>query len=177
MIRLKTPLKKQDLVKLKVGTEVLLTGLIYTARDRVHKKLVESIKKDKELPFDLNNQIIYYCGPNIKDNELKSCGPTTSQRMDPFLEELLKKGLIAVIGKGKRSNKARELFKKYKSVYFLTYAGCGAYLRKRILSFRLIAFKELGPEAVYEFEVKDFPLIVGIDTYGRDIFGKERSKR
>ncbi len=173
MVRLKTPLKKQDLAKLKVGTEVFLTGLIYTARDRAHKRLVELIKKGKKLPLDLNNKIIYYCGPNIKDNELMSAGPTTSQRMDPFLEELLKKGLIAVIGKGKRSDKARELFRKYKSVYFLTYAGCGAYLRKRILRFRLIAFKELGPEAIYEFEVKDFPLIVGIDAQGRDIFKKK----
>ena len=171
VIRLKTPLLKKDLIKLKVKDEVYLSGIIYTMRDRSSQLLVELIKKRKKLPLDLKNQVIYYCGPNFKGKMLGACGPTTSRRMDIYLEELLKKGLSASVGKGERSFFVRDLCRKYKSVYFLTYGGCGAYLRERIKRYKLIAFPHLGSEAIYEFEVEDFPLIVGIDTEGNSIRG------
>lgn len=170
MIRVTTPLTKEKVSKLKAGEEIVLDGLIYTARDRAHKKLVDCIAKGTKLPFDVRDQIIYYCGPIIKGKILSSCGPTTSSRMDLFMERVLKAGLRATIGKGKRRHYVRTLCKKYKSVYFLTHAGCAAYLRKCVQSFRMVALKELGPEAIYEFTVKDFPLIVGIDSSGRDIY-------
>ncbi|MCK4912866.1 MAG: fumarate hydratase C-terminal domain-containing protein [Candidatus Omnitrophica bacterium] len=173
MKEIKTPFTKKDVVRLKAGSEVLFSGVIYTARDQAHKRLVELIKNKKKLPLELKNQIIYYCGPTItpKGKIIGSCGPTTSSRMDEFTELLLGKGLLATIGKGRRSKKIRETIKKQKAIYFIAPAGCGALLAKRVTSKRLVCFKELGPEAIYRLEVKDFPLIVGIDAEGRDIYG------
>ena len=158
--------------KLKAGKEILFSGVIYTARDQAHKRLVELIRKKKKLPFDLKNQIIYYCGPTAtpKGKVIGSCGPTTSSRMDEFVEPLLKKGLLAMIGKGRRSAKVRRLIKKYKGVYFVAPAGCGALLAKKVISKKLVCFKELGPEAIHKLEVKDFPLIVAIDSKARSIY-------
>lgn len=170
MRRVSTPLSKRVIKSLNTGEEVLLNGVIYTARDRAHKKLAELIKRNKKLPLDLSGQIIYYCGPIIRGDILGSCGPTTSSRMDKFLEYLLKEGLAGSIGKGGRSLFVKQVIRKYGGIYFLTHAGCGAYLRKRVESFRLVAFPELGAEAIYEFKVREFPLIVGIDSYGKDIY-------
>lgn len=166
------PFKKRDLAKLKAGDEILFSGLIYTARDQAHKRLVELIKNSKKLPFDLENQIIYYCGPTAtpKGQVIGSCGPTTSSRMDRFIEPLLRQGVLGMIGKGKRSRQAVCSIRKYKAVYFIAPAGCGALLAKRVVSKKLICFKELGPEAIYALQVKDFPLIVAIDYYGRNIY-------
>ena len=157
---------------LKVKDEVLFSGFIYTARDRAHKRLVDLINKDKKLPIDLKNKIIYYCGPTNtpKGKIIGSCGPTTASRMDPFVEPLLKKGILAMIGKGKRGEFLIDLIKKYKAIYFIAPSGCGALLSKRVISKKLICFKELGPEAIYELKVKDFPLIVGIDVFGNIIY-------
>ncbi|MFH1655825.1 MAG: FumA C-terminus/TtdB family hydratase beta subunit [Candidatus Omnitrophota bacterium] len=156
------------LKELKVGDEVLLSGKIYTARDQAHKRLVKELSKRKNL---IKNQIIYYCGPTKarKGKAIGSAGPTTSSRMDEFTSKLLQAGLIAMIGKGKRSKKVKQSIKKHKAVYFLAPAGCGALLSKKIKSKRLKAYKDLGPEAIYELRVKDFPLIVGIDAHGRSI--------
>lgn len=172
MIKLKTPLTKDNLKNLKCGQEVLLTGTIYTARDQAHKRLINEISKRKIL---IKNQIIYYCGPTNarKGKPIGSAGPTTSSRMDEFTPRLLSAGLLAMIGKGDRSNKVRQAIKKHKTVYFLAPAGCGALLSKKIKSKRLIAYKDLGPEAIYELRVKDFPLIVGIDAMGRSIYAKK----
>lgn len=169
---LKTPLKKTDLSRLRVGDQILLSGAIYTARDQAHKRLVELIKNKKKLPLKLKNQIIYYCGPTAtpKGKTIGSCGPTTSSRMDDFVEPLLKKGLIAMIGKGRRSKKVRDLIEKHKAIHFIAPAGCGALLAKGVMSKKLVCFNELGPEAIYRLEVKNFPLIVGIDTVGQDIY-------
>jgi fumarate hydratase subunit beta len=158
--------------KLKSGEEIVFSGFIYTARDQAHKKLIELIKKKKKLPFDLKNQIIYYCGPTAtpKGKVIGSCGPTTSSRMDEFVEPLLKKGLLGMIGKGRRSRKVREAIKKHKAVYLVAPAGCGALLTKKVIAKKLICFKDLGPEAIYGLEVKDFPLIVAIDSKGRNIY-------
>ncbi|MCM8788106.1 MAG: FumA C-terminus/TtdB family hydratase beta subunit [Candidatus Omnitrophica bacterium] len=161
-----------DFKKLNAGEEILFSGIIYTARDQAHKKLVDLIKKNKKLPFQIKNQIIYYCGPTAtpKGKIIGSCGPTTSNRMDEFVEPLLANGLAAMIGKGGRSTKVRQLIKKYKAVYFIAPAGCGALLAKRVLSKKLVAFRQLGAEAIYRLEVKDFPLIVAIDSKGKNFY-------
>ena len=172
MRKIFTPLTEGVIKELKVGEEVFLEGRIYTARDRTHKKLIELWKKKEKLPFSLRNEVIYYCGPNIKNKKLGSCGPTSSLRMDKFLEEMLREGVIATIGKGRRAFWVKEMLKKYHGVYFLTYGGCGAYLREKVKSFKLVGFPELGAEAIYEFYVEEFPLIVGIDCYGRDIYAE-----
>lgn len=172
MKKISTPLKKIEIDRLKISDEVLLSGIIYTARDQAHKRLVDAIKKGKSIPINLKGQIIYYCGPTQtpKDKIIGSCGPTTASRMDAFTPILLKAGLIGMIGKGKRSEEVIEAIKKYKAVYFLTYSGCGALLSKYIKKAKTIAYKDLGPEVIYELEVKDFPLIVGIDMKGRSIY-------
>jgi fumarate hydratase subunit beta len=162
----------KDLLELKAGKQILFSGIIYTARDQAHKKLIKLITQNKKLPFSLENQIIYYCGPTPapKGRIIGSCGPTTSSRMDGFVEPLLKQGLLGMIGKGRRSEKVRDLIRKYKAVYFAAPAGCGALLAKKVLSKKIVCFKELGPEAILRLEVKDFPLIVAIDCYGRSVY-------
>jgi fumarate hydratase subunit beta len=172
MKKIITPFNKQMIAKLKEGDEVLLSGIIYTARDQAHKKLVELIKKNKSLPIELKNQVIYYCGPTscAKGKIIGSCGPTTSARMDNFVEELLKRGMIGMIGKGGRAAFVRDLIKKHKAIYFIAPSGCGALLAKKVLSKKSVCFKELGPEAIYELKVKDFPLVVAIDSQGNSIY-------
>ncbi len=169
-IKLKVPLTSKDIKSLRAKDEVELTGVIYTARDRAHKKLSELIMGNKPLPVELKGAVIYYCGPTFCKGKLGSCGPTTASRMDSFLEAFTSYGVRATIGKGKRSPEAVRIIKKYKSVYFVTYSGCAAYLSNFVKSYRTAAFSELGPEAVYEFYVVDFPLIVGVDTNGEDVY-------
>jgi fumarate hydratase subunit beta len=169
MKRIHTPLTKENIGNLRAGDEVLLTGIIYTARDQAHKRLVRAINQKKGLPVDLTGQIIYYCGPTPapKGKVIGSCGPTTSSRMDEFTLALLKAGLKATIGKGRRSSEVATAIKKYCAVYFLTYAGCGALLSRFVKEAKVVAYRELGPEAIYRLRVEDFPLIVGIDSKGR----------
>jgi len=169
---------KRNIINLSSGDAIFLTGTIYTARDQAHKRLVEAIKKGKRLPIDFKSKIIYYCGPTKtpKGKIIGSCGPTTSSRMDEFTPQLLKAGLIGMIGKGRRSKEVVAAIKKYKGVYFLTYAGCGALLVKHVKNARIAAYKDLGPEAIYELKVKDFPLIVAIDANGKDIYKKASAK-
>lgn len=166
------PFKEKNINNLKAGDRILLRGVVYTARDQAHKRLAEAIKKRKRLPIDLNGAIIYYCGPTKKPKGkiIGSCGPTTSSRMDEFTSVLLKSGVKGMIGKGARSKEVIAAIKKYKAVYFLTYAGCGALLAKHVRKVTPIAYKDLGPEAILRLEVKDFPLIVGIDARGNDIY-------
>ena len=172
MKKINTPITKKSIANLKAGDEVLLSGVIYTARDQAHKRLAELIKKNKKLPFNPESQIIYYCGPTAtpKGKVIGSCGPTTSARMDEFTKPLLRQGLVAMIGKGRRSLNIRNLIKKHKAVYFIAPAGCGALLAKRVRSKKMVCFKELGPEAIYRLEVKDFPLITAIDSKGGNIY-------
>jgi len=171
-MRISTPFTIERLKTLKCGQEVLLSGTIYTARDQAHKRLVGAITKGKKLPFNLKGKIIYYCGPTKtpKRKVIGSCGPTTSSRMDIFTPQLLKAGLKGMIGKGARSKGIIQAIKKCKAIYFLAPAGCGALLAKKVKKARTIAFRDLGPEAIFKLEVKDFPLIVGIDIYGRSIY-------
>ena len=173
MKRINSPLTKREIERLNVGEEVLLSGIIYTARDQAHKRLTQG----KKIPLNLKGQIIYYCGPapRPKSKIIGSCGPTTSSRMDEFTPVLLKRGILAMIGKGRRSTQVIQAIKKYRAVYFLTYAGCGALLSKYIQKAAKVAYKNLGPEAIYKLEVRNFPLIVGIDARGNDIYYKRAS--
>ena len=167
-----TPLTEEQIRSLKAGDEVLLYGVIYTARDLAHQELSQAIKRKRRLPVCLRNQVIYYCGPTPaqKGAVIGSCGPTTSSRMDGFTLDLLKMGLKGMIGKGRRSPQVKEAIKKYKAVYFLTLAGCGALLSSKVKRAKVVAYSRFGPEAIYKLEVEDFPLIVGIDAQGRDVF-------
>jgi fumarate hydratase subunit beta len=165
-------LTEQSISNLKAGDEVLASGIIYTARDQAHKRLLGAIQGKKKLPITLSGNIIYYCGPTPapKGRIIGSCGPTTSRRMDEFTPLLLKAGLRGMIGKGARSESVRAAIKKYKAVYFLAYAGCGALLSQYVQKAVPVAYQDLGPEAIYQLEVEDFPLIVGIDSKGRSIY-------
>jgi len=157
---------------LKAGQKIFLSGVIYTARDQAHKRLAEAIRLGEKLPIDLKGKIIYYCGPTKtpKGKVIGACGPTTSSRMDEFTPILLKAGIKGMIGKGIRSKEAAQAIKRYKAVYFLTYAGCGALLAKCVKKVKPVAYRDLGPEAIYRLEVRNFPLIVAIDANGRNIY-------
>lgn len=163
------PLIEKDIKSLKTGDRVLLTGVLYTARDAAHKRLTVDIKKP---PIPLKGQTLYYCGPTpaMPGRPIGSAGPTTAGRMDPFTGQLLKAGVKAMIGKGRRSKEVRELMKKHKSVYFIATGGAGALLAKHIKSAKVAAYPDLGPEAIYELKVVDFPVIVANDIKGHDIF-------
>ncbi len=155
------------MLALRDGDEVRLSGTLYTARDQAHKRLVEAIRKKQRLPFELTGAVIYYCGPakTPKGKVIGSCGPTTARRMDAFAPALLNAGLKAMIGKGNRSQEVARAIRQHKAVYFLTYAGCGALLAKYVKKAKAVAYKDLGPEAIYKLDVENFPLIVGIGPH------------
>ncbi|MCX5694142.1 MAG: FumA C-terminus/TtdB family hydratase beta subunit [Candidatus Omnitrophica bacterium] len=179
MKRIFTPLDLDQVKSLKVGRqEVFLSGPIYTARDQAHKRLAQAIKAGKTLPFKLFDAIIYYCGPTQtpKGKIVGSCGPTTSSRMDAFASFILAKGLRGMIGKGSRSPEVIKAIKKYKGIYFIAYAGCGALLSKYVKSVKTVAYGDLGPEAIVKLEVENFPLIVAIDHLGNNIY-RERAPK
>lgn len=175
MKELRLPLTQKDLAGLTAGDELLLSGTLYTARDQAHKRIAESIRLRKRLPIGLAGAAMYYCGPTKtpKGRAIGSCGPTTSSRMDSFTPALLKVGLRVMIGKGDRSEAVRSAIKRHKAVYFLAYAGCGALIAGYVTGARPVAFKDLGPEAVYRLEVRGFPVIVGIDAKGRSIYDSQ----
>lgn len=175
MRRIEKTLDKKIIKTLRAGQAVLFTGIIYTARDQAHKRLVEAIRKGQKLPINLKCAIIYYCGPTKtpKGKIIGSCGPTTSSRMDKFTPCLLKEGVLAMIGKGSRSKEVIASIKKYRAVYFLTHAGCGALLSRYVESANLFAYRDLGPEAIYRLEVKNLPLIVAVDYQGKSIYSIE----
>jgi len=175
MKRISLPLKKNDVKRLKAGEAVLLSGPVYTARDAAHRRMVESIRKGGKLPFDLAGATVYYTGPTPPPmgRKVGSCGPTTSCRMDVFTPPLLRRGLKGMIGKGRRGETVRKAIKSNKAVYFLGLAGAGAFLSEKVKSIRVIAYKDLGPEAVHEIVLENFPTIVGIDAAGNDLYGGE----
>ena len=171
MKQIQTPLDNRIISSLKAGDEVLLSGVTYTARDQAHLRLCELMENKEDLPLDLEGQIIYYCGPApSRERPIGSCGPTTSGRMDPFTPKILSLGVKGLIGKGKRSDEVRNSIKKHKAVYFAAPGGAGAYLSTKVRKSEIIAFSDLGPEAIYKLEVEDFPVIVVIDSKGRDIY-------
>lgn len=170
--------RQSEIQNLKAGDNFLFSGKIYTARDQAHSRIVQEIKKGGKPPIDLKGAVIYYCGPTgtPKGKAIGSCGPTTSSRMDAFTPFLLKRGVAAMIGKGRRCEEVVKAIKKYKAVYFLTHAGCGALLSRHVIKKKIAAYPDLGPEAIYELVVRNFPVIVGIDSRGRDIYRSEKRK-
>lgn len=177
--KITAPLTKEIIKPLKAGDEVLLSGVIFTARDSAHKRLFDIVKKGRRVPLNLKDAVIYYAGPTPPrpGKAIGSCGPTTSSRMDAFTPALIKLGLTGMIGKGDRSIEVRKAIKRYGAVYFIATGGIGALLSTKVKSARAILFKELGPEAVYKLEVEDFPLIVGIDSKGSNIYDKAKWKK
>ncbi|MGI6684730.1 MAG: Fe-S-containing hydro-lyase [Bacillota bacterium] len=170
---LTTPITDADLEKLKIGDQVLISGVVYTGRDAAHKRLVDLIDQGEELPLDLKGQVIYYVGPApAKPGQvIGSAGPTTSYRMDAYAPVLMeKKGLKGMIGKGLRNTKVKEAMVNYKAVYFGATGGAGALLAKCIKSSEVIAYPELGPEAIRKLVVEDLPLTVINDIYGGDLY-------
>lgn len=170
--RLSAPLSDTDLAELRIGDIVLLNGVIYTGRDAAHKKLVELIDKGEDLPVDLQGQIIYYVGPSpAKPGKvIGSAGPTTSGRMDAYTPALIKLGLRGMIGKGSRNSAVLEAITSNKAVYFAATGGAAALISKCIKKAEVVAYPELGPEAIYRLEVEDFPVTVVNDIYGGDLY-------
>ena len=176
--RLTPPLAKEDVVRLKIGDKVLLSGVIYTARDAAHKRLYDLIQKGEDLPIALEGQVIYYVGPSpaLPGRAIGAAGPTTSYRMDPYAPTLIANGLKAMIGKGKRSTEVLEAMKEHSAVYLAAVGGAGALMSQSILEAEIVAYPELGPEAVWRFVVRDFPAIVVNDVQGNDLY-KEGVKK
>lgn len=170
-IRLKTPLTAEMVKTLKAGDNVLLSGELFTARDATHKRLLEAISRGEKLPISLKDRVIYYTGPTPAPpgHPVGSCGPTTSLRMDRFTPPLLARGLRAMIGKGGRSRQVLEAIKNFSSVYFVATGGAGALLSQYVKEASLIAYSDLGSEAIYRLRVVEFPIIVGIDSSGGSI--------
>lgn len=166
------PLTNEDVAGLRTGDRVLITGTMLTGRDAAHKKLVDLIEKGEELPVDLKGQIIYFVGPTpTRPGEaIGSAGPTTSYRMDAYSPILIEKGLKGMIGKGFRSREVIDAMVKHKAVYFAAVGGAAALISRRIVSSEIIAYEDLGPEAIRRLEVKDFPAIVVNDTEGNDLY-------
>ncbi len=168
----KVPLSKEDAKNLRSGDTVLLTGTIYTARDAAHKRMQEALDRGEKLPFNLLGNVIYYMGPSParEGRPIGSAGPTTASRMDKYTPALLDLGLGAMIGKGKRAKEVKDSIVRNGSVYFAAVGGAGALLSKRILSSEVIAYDDLGTEAVRRLQVQDFPVIVVIDSQGNDLY-------
>lgn len=175
------PLSDEDVMKLKIGDRVFITGKILTGRDSAHKRLYDLIQQGEALPIDIKGQIIYYVGPAPAKpgHVIGSAGPTTSYRMDPYAPLLMEHGLKGMIGKGVRSQNVRDAMKKHKAVYFAATGGAGALIAKNIKSAKIVAYDDLGPEAIRELEVEDFPVIVANDAFGGDLYeeGMKKYKR
>jgi fumarate hydratase subunit beta len=173
-IRLTTPLTNQDVEKLHIGDRVILSGVVFTARDAAHKRLVQLMESGAALPFDLQGQVIYYVGPSPAPpgRPIGAAGPTTSYRMDAYAPILIARGLKGMIGKGARNQAVKDAMQQHKAVYFAAIGGAGALMARSILSAEVIAYPELGPEAIRRLEVKDFPVIVVNDTQGGDLYSE-----
>lgn len=176
--RITTPLTDEIIEDLKVGDRVLLSGVVYTARDAAHKRMLEEYEKTGKFPFDIKGQVIYYVGPTPPKpgQVIGSAGPTTAYRMDKYTPKLHELGLKATIGKGFRTQPVKEALKKYKAVYFAAYGGTAALLSKHIVDVEVIAYEDLGTEAIRKLTFKDFPVIVANDIFGGDIFQQGQEK-
>lgn len=178
---IKTPLTMETVKKLKAGDIVSISGVVYTARDAAHKKMITLLNEGKSLPFNVENQVIYYVGPcPARPGEvIGSAGPTTSGRMDAYAPELIKLGLKGMIGKGLRCKNVIDSMKKYGAVYFGAIGGAAALIAQTIVKEEIIAFPELGAEAVRKLTVKDFPAVVVIDSNGNDLYeiGKNKYRK
>ena len=180
MIHIQAPLKKETVKALKAGDNVLISGVVYAARDAAHKKLIDLLDEGRELPFDITGQIIYYVGPcPARPGEIMgSAGPTTSGRMDAYAPALIERGLAGMIGKGLRSAEVVNSMVKFGAVYFGATGGAGALIARSVISEEVLAFPGLGPEALRRMVVRDLPAIVIIDSSGDDLYvtGRDRYK-
>lgn len=174
-MKLTLPISKERARELKAGEKYLLQGVIYTARDAAHKRMYEEAQEGKQLPIDLNEVAIYYAGPAPKrENQvIGSCGPTTSGRMDRYAPWMLREGQTVMIGKGLRSKEVIEAMESHGGVYLTAIGGAGALLAKCVKKMDLIAYEDLGAEAIYRLEVEDFPVIVTIDSEGNNLYETE----
>ena len=177
-LHINSPLDYETIEKLTAGTQVLISGTIYTARDASHRRLVEALDKGEELPFVLAGQTIYYMGPSPArpGQAIGSAGPTTSRRMDIYTPHLLAAGLRGMIGKGARSPAIREAIQNYRAVYFSAVGGVGALLARSIKKAENVAYEDLGAEAIQRLQIKDLPAIVANDIYGADLFEQNKAK-
>jgi len=177
-VYLNTPVNIEEIAKLRSGDQVYITGVVYTARDAAHKRLVELVAEGKDLPFDIKDQFIYFVGPTpAKPGKvIGSAGPTTSYRMDKYSPTLLDLGLRGMIGKGGRSQEVKDSMVKNKAVYLAAVGGAAALIARTIKKSEIIAYEDLGPEAIRRIEVENFPVIVVNDIYGNDLYIQGREK-
>ena len=177
-VQIRPPLTDEAIARLHAGDRVIISGVIYVARDAAHKRMVEALQEGQSLPFDPQGQIIYYMGPSPTrpGKPIGSAGPTTAYRMDPYAPMLLAAGLKGMIGKGNRSLPVREALQKHKAVYFTTTGGVAALVATAIRAARVIAFEDLGPEALLRLEVEALPAIVVNDMYGGDAYEEGKAK-
>jgi fumarate hydratase subunit beta len=176
--RLQSPLTDDQILRLTAGDAVLIDGVVYGARDAAHARLVATLEAGQPLPIDLTGAIIYYVGPAPAKpgKPIGSAGPTTSSRMDRFAPMLYAAGLKATIGKGYRTLPVREAIERHSALYLAAIGGSGALLSQRIVSSEIVAYEELGPEAIYRLDVRDFPAIVVNDAHGNDLYQQARSE-
>lgn len=172
--KLHPPLTESDVRSLKAGDRVLISGVIYTARDMAHKRLCRTIEQGRQLPFELEDAVIYFCGPTpVRPGRIiGAAGPTTSSRMDAFSPKLIANGLRAMIGKGYRNDKVREALRRYGAVHLSAIGGAGALLSRHIVSAEVVAYEDLGTEAIRKLNVSDFPAIVAYDADGNSVYKK-----
>jgi fumarate hydratase subunit beta len=177
-MKITSPIEEKVIERLTAGTRVTISGVIYTARDAAHHRIIQALEREEELPFDLAGQTIYYLGPAPASagRVIGSAGPTTSSRMDRYTPRLLAAGIKAMIGKGSRSAEVREAIRQYRAVYLAATGGAGALLAKTIKQVEVIAYQELGTEAILRLTVEDFPAIVANDIYGEDLFEQGKAK-
>ncbi|MBG9812799.1 hypothetical protein ABD68_14705 [Bacillus endophyticus] len=177
-VYLQTPLTNEDVLKLHAGDEVFLNGVIYVARDAAHKRFLERLENNQQLPIDLQNHIIFYAGPTPPKpgQVIGSIAPTTASRMDPYTPAMFEYGVKGVIGKGPRSQSVKDACKNNKSICFSAIGGLSALLSDKIQSAEVVTYEDLGPEAVRELIVKDFPVLVVYDAHGKDLYEQEIAK-
>ena len=178
VIKITTPLSDEVVNSLKSGDQVSINGILYTARDAAHKRLIDLLDKGEKLPFDVKGQIIYYVGPTPPKPGaiIGSAGPTTSYRMDPYAPRLMEIGMKGMIGKGNRDQSVIDAMVKYKSIYFAAIGGAGALVARSIKKVEIIAYEDLGPEAIRKMEVEDFQAVVVNDISGNDVYKEGMNK-
>ena len=174
MINLKTPISNEQILALKAGDTVSITGTIYTARDAAHKKMIETLERKENLPIETNNTIIYYVGPSPAKpgHVIGSAGPTSSYRMDPYALALMEKGIKITIGKGPRSDEFKKNLQIYGGVYLSAVGGAAALISQSIKKAEVVAYPELGAEAIYKLEVENFTAFVTYDSHGNDLLSE-----
>ncbi len=177
-MKLRTPIRDQDIQSLRAGQIVYFSGIIYTGRDAAHKRLVETLEKEGKLPIDFHGQVIYYVGPTPakEGRPIGSCGPTSSYRMDAYSTVLMKEGLKVMIGKGDRSDQFISDMIQEQGVYLQAVGGAGALLSRKVKKSEVVLYEDLGAEAIYKLEVEDFPAIVTYDIYGGNMINDEVKK-